>query len=57
MRDATRCSRKGLPEPAPAATPIWWWTYANNKNGQQFASVPVAIVYSSKWVELYRYVE
>jgi len=31
--------------------------YANDKGGQQFASVPVAVFYSSDWGELYRYVE
>jgi hypothetical protein len=49
--------RKGLPDPAAGGNADLVVAYANDKNGQQFASVPVAIVYSSEWVELYRYVE
>jgi hypothetical protein len=31
--------------------------YANEKNGQRFASVPVAVFFTQDFAELYRYVE
>jgi len=31
--------------------------YANEKNGQKFASIPVAVFFTKDFVELYRYVE
>ena len=57
VRDGDTMQRKGLPDPAAGGNADLVVAYANDKNGQQFASVPVAIVYSSEWVELYRYVE
>jgi len=57
VRDGDTMLRKGLPDPATGGNADLVVAYANDKNGQQFATVPVAIVYSSEWVELYRYVE
>ena len=31
--------------------------YANEKNGQRWASIPVAVFFTKDFVELYRYVE
>ena len=31
--------------------------YANEKNGQRWASVPVAVFFTEDFVELYRYIE
>jgi len=31
--------------------------YANEKNGQKWASIPVAVFFTKDFVELYRYVE
>ena len=57
VRDGDTMLRKGLPDPAAGGNADLVVAYANDKNGQQFASVPVAIFYSGDWVELYRYVE
>ena len=57
IRDGDTMLRKGLPDPAAGGNADLVVAYANGKGGQQFASVPVAVFYSSDWVELYRYVE
>jgi Thioredoxin len=57
IRDGDTMLRKGLPDPGAGGNADLVVVYANNKGGQQFASVPVAVFYSSDWVELYRYVE
>ena len=36
---------------------IWCSAYANEKNGQRWASVPVAVFFTEDFVELYRYIE
>jgi Thioredoxin len=57
IRDGDTMLRKGLPDPTAGGNADLVVAYANDKRGQQFASVPVAVFYSSDWVELYRYVE
>ena len=57
IRDGDTMLRKGLPAPAAGGNADLVVAYANDKGGQQFASVPVAVFYSSDWGELYRYVE
>ena len=57
VRDGDTMLRKGLPDPAAGGNADLVVAYANDKGGQQFASVPVAVFYSSDWGELYRYVE
>jgi Thioredoxin len=57
IRDGDTMLRKGLPDPAAGGNADLVVAYANDKGGQQFASVPVAVFYSSDWGELYRYVE
>jgi hypothetical protein len=57
VRDGDTMLRKGLPDPAAGGNADLVVVYANDKGGQQFASVPVAVFYSSDWNELYRYVE
>jgi hypothetical protein len=49
--------RKGLPDAAAGGNADLVVAYANDKGGQQFATVPVAVVYASDWTELYRYIE
>ena len=57
IRDGDTMLRKGLPDPTAGGNADLVVAYANDKGGQQFASVPVAVFYSSDWGELYRYVE
>jgi len=56
-RDGDTMLRKGLPDPAAGGNPDLVVAYANDKNGQRWASVPVAVFFTSEFVELYRYVE
>jgi len=58
-RDGDRMLLKGLPDPAdPAAgNADLMVEFANEKNGQRFATVPVAVFYTKDFRELYRYVE
>jgi hypothetical protein len=48
---------KGLPDPAAGGNADLVNTYANEKNGQRFATVPVAVFFTKDFAELYRYVE
>jgi hypothetical protein len=57
IRDADTMLRQGLPEPGSHANADLVRTYANEKNGQRYASIPVAVFFTKDWVELYRYVE
>jgi hypothetical protein len=57
IRDGDTMLRKGLPDPAAGGNADLVVAYANEKGGQRFASVPVAVFYASDWIELYRYVE
>jgi hypothetical protein len=49
--------RQGLPDPAAGGNADLVHEYANEKNGQRFASIPVAVFFTGDFVELYRYVE
>jgi hypothetical protein len=57
LRDAETMLRKGLPEPGSHTNADLVREYANEKNGQQFATVPVAVFFTRDFVELYRYIE
>jgi len=57
IRDGETMLRKGLPDPAAGGNADLVVAYANDKGGQQFATVPVAVIYASDWTELYRYIE
>jgi hypothetical protein len=48
---------KGLPDPAAGGNADLVLEYANEKNGQRWASIPVAVFFTKDFVELYRYVE
>jgi hypothetical protein len=56
-RDRDTMLMKGLPDPASGGNADLVLEYANEKNGQKFATVPVAAFFTKDWVELYRYVE
>ncbi len=56
-RDGETMLRKGLPDPAAGGNADLVIEYANEKNGQTWASVPVAVFFSRDFGELYRYVE
>jgi thioredoxin family protein len=57
VRDGQTMLRKGLPDPAAGGNADLVVAYANEKNGQRFATVPVAVFFTRDFVELYRYVE
>jgi hypothetical protein len=48
---------KGLPDAAAGGNADLVRAYANEKNGQQFATVPVAVFFTGEFDELYRYIE
>ena len=56
-RDGDTMLRKGLPDPAAGGNADLVLAYANEKNGQRWASIPVAVFFTKDFVELYRYVE
>jgi hypothetical protein len=57
VRDGERMLMKGLPDPAAGGNADLVNVYANEKNGQRFATVPVAVFFTKDFAELYRYVE
>jgi Thioredoxin len=57
VRDGDVMLRKGLPDPAAGGNADLVVAFGNDKNGQRFASVPVAVFFTRDFVELYRYVE
>lgn len=57
IRDGDTMLRKGLPDPAAGGNADLVLDYANEKNGQKWASIPVAVFFTRDFVELYRYVE
>ena len=57
VRDADTMLRKGLPDPGSHDNVDLVLNYANEKNGQKWASIPVAVFFTKDFVELYRYVE
>jgi Thioredoxin len=56
-RDGDRMLLRGLPDPAAGGNADLVVDYANEKNGQKWASIPVAVFFTKDFVELYRYVE
>jgi Thioredoxin len=56
-RDGDTMLMKGLPDPASGGNADLVNAYANEKNGQKFATVPVAVFFTREFGELYRYVE
>jgi Thioredoxin len=57
LRDGDTMVMKGLPEADAGDNADLVREYANEKNGQRFASIPVAVFFTKDFVELYRYVE
>jgi hypothetical protein len=57
LRDGQRMLLKGLPDPGSGGNADLVNEYANEKNGQRFATVPVAVFFTRDFVELYRYIE
>ncbi len=56
-RDGEAMLLKGLPDPAAGGNADLVCAYANEKNGERWASIPVAVFFTRDFVELYRYVE
>ena len=56
-RDGDTMLMKGLPDPGAGGNADLVVEYANEKNGQKWASVPVAVFFAKDFSELYRYVE
>jgi hypothetical protein len=56
-RDGDTMLMKGLPDPAAGGNADLVNAYANDKNGQRFATIPVAVFFTRDFDELYRYVE
>ena len=56
-RDGETMLRQGLPDPASGGNADLVVTYANEKNGQKWATVPVAVFFTKDFVERYRYIE
>ena len=56
-RDGDVMLMSGLPEASAAGNPDLVHAFANEKNGQKFATVPVAAFFDRDFNELYRYVE
>ncbi len=57
VRDGDTMLRTGLPGPASGGNVDLVLAYPNEKNGQKWASIPVAVFFTKDFVELYRYVE
>jgi hypothetical protein len=56
-RDGAAMHGKGLPDPAAGGNADLVNAYANEKNGEKFATIPVAVFFTKDFAELYRYVE
>jgi hypothetical protein len=56
-RDGVKIVMKGLPEPGESPNADLMREYANEKNGQTFATIPVAVFFAKDFTELHRYVE
>jgi hypothetical protein len=57
VRDGDVMLMQGLPEPSAAGNADLVIEYANEKNGQRFATVPVVVFFDRDGNELYRYIE
>jgi hypothetical protein len=56
-RDGDAMLMKGLPDPESSSNADLVHAYANEKNGERFATVPVAVVFDRAFNELHRYIE
>jgi len=56
-RDGETMLRKGLPAASSGGNADLVVAYANEKNGERWASIPVAVFFTKDFVELYRYIE
>jgi hypothetical protein len=56
-RDGDAMLMKGLPDPGSTANADLVHAYANEKNGERFATVPVAVFFDERFNELHRYIE
>ena len=56
-RDGDAMLMKGLPDAGAGGNADLVVEYANEKNGQKWASVPVAVFLAKDFTELYRYIE
>jgi hypothetical protein len=57
LRDGETMLRQGLPDPSAGGNADLVREYANEKGGQRWASIPVAVFFTGDFAELYRYVE
>jgi Thioredoxin len=57
VRDGEKMLLKGLPDPAAGGNADLVHAYANEKNGQRWATVPVAVFFTRDFAELHRYIE
>jgi hypothetical protein len=57
VRDGDTMLRRGLPDAGAGGNADLVLAFANEKNGQRFASIPVAVFFTRDFVELYRYLE
>lgn len=57
VRDGDAMLMQGLPAPGAGGNADLVNEYANEKNGERFASVPVAVFFTKDFAELYRYIE
>ena len=57
LRDGATMLRKGMPDPSAGGNADLVHAYANEKGGERFATVPVAVFLTRDFAELYRYVE
>jgi hypothetical protein len=57
VRDGETMLRQGLPDPAGGGNADLVNAYANLKDGQRYATVPVAVFFTRDFGELYRYIE
>jgi len=56
-RDGEKMRLEGLPGPTEGGNADLVHAYANEKDGQRWASVPVAVFFTRDFAELYRYIE
>ena len=57
LRDGQKILMQGLPDPASGGNADLVNAYANEKNGEKFATIPVAVFFTKDFAELHRYVE
>ena len=57
VRDGDAILLRGLPDRAAGGNADIVLDYLNEKNGERFASIPVAVFFAKDFTELYRYIE